>query len=91
MHNGGVLTLRPVAQYMCPDCGSIDWFRDGCVIASADELIELRCGRVQHADPRLAGTFWSCNQCAHEEPGSTRLAQALDALRHDTCDHPEGS
>ena len=86
----GVLTLRPATQYACPRCGSIDWFRDGCVIAATDEQIELRCGRVQHSDPRLAGTTWSCNQCAHEEQAGSRLTRALDSLRHDTCDHPEG-
>ena len=85
-----VLTLRPVTQYACPECGSVDWFRDGCVIAATNAQIELRCGRVQHSDPVLAGTPWSCNQCAHEEPLGTPLAHALDALRHTTCDHPEG-
>lgn len=86
----GVLTMQSPATYRCPECGSIDWFRDGCIIAAADGQIELRCGRVQHSDPRLAGTTWSCTHCAHEEPPTTRLARALDAVRHDTCDHPEG-
>jgi predicted RNA-binding Zn-ribbon protein involved in translation (DUF1610 family) len=86
----GVLTKEAPATFRCPACGSIDWFRDGCVIAAVDERIELRCGRVQHADPRLAGTSWSCNQCAHEEPAGSQLARALDGIRHETCDHPEG-
>ena len=86
----GVLTIRAPAQYRCPECGSIDWFRDGCIIAAPDDQIELRCGRVLHAHPALAATTWSCTHCAHEEPSMTRLARALDAVRHDTCDHPEG-
>ena len=82
--------MPPTTPYRCPHCRSIDWFRDGCVIAEADAQIELRCGRVQHSDPSLAATTWSCNQCAHEVPLNTPLARSLDAVRHDTCDHPEG-
>jgi len=32
----GVLTMQSPATYRCPACGSIDWFRDGCIIAASD-------------------------------------------------------
>jgi hypothetical protein len=85
-----VLSTGPATEYRCPTCRSIDWFRDGCVIAENDAAIELRCGRVQHSDPSLAATSWSCNQCGHEVPPGSRLAAALDGIRHETCDQPEG-
>jgi hypothetical protein len=85
-----VLTTTPATEFRCPACSAIDWFRDGCVIAMTAGEIDLRCGRVQHSDPRLAETSWSCNQCAHEVAPGSRLAGALDAIRDDTCDHPEG-
>jgi hypothetical protein len=85
-----VLTTPSLAQYRCPACQSIDWFRDGCVIDEADARLGLRCGRVQRADPALAGDPWSCNQCALEVPAGSGLAGALDGVRQGTCDQPRG-
>ena len=82
------MTMPSTAAFRCPVCGSIDWFHDGCVIAEVDERIELTCGRVQRADPALAGTTWSCNHCAHELPQDADLARHLDGVRARTCDQP---
>jgi hypothetical protein len=81
-----VLTMSPTLRYRCPTCGSIDWFRDGCVISEADRTITLGCGRVQGKDPALAGTAWSCNQCAHEVAVGSQLQRDLDNLQRQTCD-----
>jgi len=78
--------MPSLAQYRCPACRSIDWFRDGCVIAEADGALDLRCGRVQRSDPALAGTQWSCNACAYEVITGSALAGVLDVVQHDTCD-----
>lgn len=86
--NGRVLATPSNVAYRCPECGSIDWFHNGCVIAEVDARIELTCGRVQRPDPGLAGTTWSCNQCAHELPRESRIARDLDDLRQRTCDEP---
>jgi hypothetical protein len=81
-----VLTMPPPLRYRCPTCRAIDWFRDGCVISEADIGRELGCGRVQRKDPTLAGTAWSCNQCAHEVPLGSALEHDLDDLQLQTCD-----
>ena len=80
-----VLTLSATRPYRCPACRSIDWYRDGCVIAEAGEHAQLTCGRVQRPDPALAGTTWSCTHCAHEVPPGSRLEHDLDAIRTATC------
>jgi len=80
--------MPSLAQYRCPACQAIDWFRDGCVIAVASGELELRCGRVQRSDPALRGNTWSCNSCAYEVLAGSGLSRQLNALQHDTCDQP---
>ena len=77
--------MPPQTRYRCPSCGSIDWYRDGCIISEVDSAVTLRCSRVQGRDPSLAGTTWSCNQCAHELPPDSRVALDLDGLQQATC------
>jgi hypothetical protein len=83
-----VLTV-PTTPYRCPGCRSIDWYRDGCVIAEGGEHVTLGCGRVQRPDPALAATTWSCNQCAHEVAHGSRLERDLDRIRSTTCDEAQ--
>ena len=80
--------MSSVADVRCPSCQSVDWFRDGCVIAAVDGAIVTGCTRVQEADPALRGTTWSCNQCSHELDAGSGVARSLDRIRAQTCDHP---
>jgi hypothetical protein len=48
-----VLTMPPTLPYRCPDCRSIDWYRDGCVIVEDAAAVGLTCGRVQRLDECL--------------------------------------
>ncbi|MFL5769981.1 MAG: hypothetical protein ACJ765_07860 [Chloroflexota bacterium] len=80
-----MLTMREAVTPRCPDCRSIDWFRNGCVIAVFDGDVDLECGRFQRPDPALASATWSCNQCAYEVAPGSALERDLDAIRSRTC------
>ena len=80
--------MPSVGQVSCPACQSVDWFQNGCVIATADGAIVSGCTRVQGPDPVLQGTTWSCNQCGLELDDRSPIASALDGIRRETCDHP---
>ena len=79
-----VLTMPPTLPYRCPDCGSIDWYRDGCLIAENEAAAGLTCGRVQRLEV-IADSTWSCTHCAHEVLPGSRLEHDLEWIRSTTC------
>jgi len=70
--------MDDLLEVRCPDCRSLDWFRDGFVMHEAPAGGVLR-QRLTPSSERA--NPWACARCGYEVRGDTLLHRRLSAIQ----------